>query len=238
MVHFPGISSGLLLAEGLTKGFSKVEKLQMVEYDELKPFFMIEYCSEALIYKHFDSFMIKEEEEELQQQELPCRVQYLVLKDCKFPVKLEEALQSLTFLRGAKRVKDSTGPSYPTYLTDYVSEILSTVPEKRTDSVYFIKSSADKHSGQLETHDRQLEEISLLFIIELLLTISVHINAGCEIGVAEYQEEVTADGLSPTVVIDKKRVNRKPRAALEDVLEVKEVSLTHNEGIVSRIPGE
>ncbi|KAK1577999.1 hypothetical protein Q3G72_026752 [Acer saccharum] len=98
MVHnLSDISSSIFLAEGFTEG---EQKLQMVEYRESTPFFMIQYDSEALIYEHFDSLMIKEEEEELQQQELPCRVQYLGLKDCECPMKLEEALQSLSFLRG------------------------------------------------------------------------------------------------------------------------------------------
>ncbi|KAK1552059.1 hypothetical protein Q3G72_009734 [Acer saccharum] len=101
MDHFlPGISSGMYLAEGFSKGLSKVEKLQMVEYDDPTPYFIIEYNLEALKYCNFDSFMIKDEEEELQQQDLHCRVQYLILKNCEFPVKLEEALQSLSFLRG------------------------------------------------------------------------------------------------------------------------------------------
>ncbi|TXG55863.1 hypothetical protein EZV62_017176 [Acer yangbiense] len=90
------ISSSIYLAEGFMKG---ERKLQMVEYRKSKPFFMIE-DSEALIYEHFDSFIIKEEEEELQQQEFPCRVQYLGLEDCECTVKLQEVLQSLSFLRG------------------------------------------------------------------------------------------------------------------------------------------
>ncbi|TXG55859.1 hypothetical protein EZV62_017172 [Acer yangbiense] len=99
MVHFlPGISSRMLLVEGFTKGFSK----QIVEYVERPLFLTIRYDSKALKYLNtdFDSFMIGEEEEKLQQQELPCRYQYLSLKDCKCSVKLEQALQSLTFLRG------------------------------------------------------------------------------------------------------------------------------------------
>ncbi|KAK1552339.1 hypothetical protein Q3G72_014984 [Acer saccharum] len=100
MVHiFSGISRSICLAEGSTKGFSKAEILEVVDYDEPKPSLRIEYDAKAFDWGYIDSFMMREEEEELQQQELPCRVQYLVLKGCKYPVKLEQVLQSLRFLR-------------------------------------------------------------------------------------------------------------------------------------------
>ncbi|KAK0574843.1 hypothetical protein LWI29_030004 [Acer saccharum] len=101
MVHIlSGISRSICLAEGSTKGFSKAEILEVVDYDEPKPSLRIEYDAKAFDWGYIDSFMMREEEEELQQQELPCRVQYLVLKGCKYPVKLEQVLQSLRFLRG------------------------------------------------------------------------------------------------------------------------------------------
>ncbi|KAI9170365.1 hypothetical protein LWI28_026845 [Acer negundo] len=102
-VHFlPGISSRMLLVEGFAKGSSKVLKLQMVEYSRGRLSLDIASVSKALDFFNFnfDYFMMREEEEELQKQELPCRVQYMALEDCKCPVKLEEALQNLSSLRG------------------------------------------------------------------------------------------------------------------------------------------
>ncbi|KAK2637001.1 hypothetical protein Ddye_031793 [Dipteronia dyeriana] len=103
MVPFPpGISSRMLLVEGFVKGLSKVLKLQRVEYSRGTLSLDIVCVSKALDFFnfYFDYFMMREEEEELQQQELPCRVQYMALEDFKCPVKLEEALQSLSSLRG------------------------------------------------------------------------------------------------------------------------------------------
>ncbi|KAK4842509.1 hypothetical protein QYF36_022895 [Acer negundo] len=108
MVHLlSGISSRMFLAEGFAQGFSKVEKLDIVAYDEPTSFLksgkhsLLEFkkSTRELSFKIGPS-LSSSDEERLQQQELPGRCQYLILEDCQDPVKLEQALQSLSFLRG------------------------------------------------------------------------------------------------------------------------------------------
>ncbi|KAI9170215.1 hypothetical protein LWI28_024604 [Acer negundo] len=107
MVHLlSGISSRMFLAEGFAQGFSKVEKLDIVAYDEPTSFLksgnysLLEFKTSMKLYFKIGFRLSSSDEEMLQQQELPGRCQYLILEDCQDPVKLEQALQSLSFLRG------------------------------------------------------------------------------------------------------------------------------------------
>ncbi|KAK1553193.1 hypothetical protein Q3G72_030546 [Acer saccharum] len=106
MVHLLSvISSRMFLAEGFAKGFSKVEKLDIVAYDEPTSFLKCGNRSlqdfRSLEFSHkFWPCLYGSIEEMLEQKELPGRCQYLLLEGCQDPVKLEQALQSLSFLRG------------------------------------------------------------------------------------------------------------------------------------------
>ncbi|TXG55864.1 hypothetical protein EZV62_017177 [Acer yangbiense] len=101
-----GISSSMFLAEGFVEGFSKVEKLDIVAYDEPTSFLksgihsLQEFTIEMLFSNKIGPNLFGSIEERLQRKELPGRCQYLILEGCRFPVKLEQALQSLCFLRG------------------------------------------------------------------------------------------------------------------------------------------
>ncbi|KAK4841184.1 hypothetical protein QYF36_000292 [Acer negundo] len=134
LVHFlPGISSRMLLVEGFAKGSSKVLKLQMVEYSRGTLSLDIASVSKALDFFNFnfDYFMMREEEEELQKQELPCRVQYMALEDCKCPVKLEEALQNLSSLRG---LSISVSPGIISFPEAFLPSQLSFMVIRKCDS--------------------------------------------------------------------------------------------------------
>ncbi|KAL5760402.1 hypothetical protein ACOSQ2_019240 [Xanthoceras sorbifolium] len=137
MVHLLyGTSSLIFLAEGFTKGFSKAEKLELVKYYERGHSLAMEYNKKSVESGYFDYFAIKMEEEELQQEELPFRVQYLCLEDFKFPVKLEEALQSLSFLRGLSirnsqeiiSFREAALPSQLRFITIHECNALQSLP--------------------------------------------------------------------------------------------------------------
>ncbi|KAK2636998.1 hypothetical protein Ddye_031790 [Dipteronia dyeriana] len=96
----------MFIAEGFAEGFSKVEKLDIVAYDEPTSFLksenfsLLEFKTSVKLYFKIGPRLSSSDEEMLQQQELPGRCQYLILEDCQDPVKLEQALQCLSFLRG------------------------------------------------------------------------------------------------------------------------------------------
>ncbi|KAK2637003.1 hypothetical protein Ddye_031795 [Dipteronia dyeriana] len=92
------------LAEGFAERFSKVEKLDIVSYDEPTSFLKSDHSLQELqsmdFYNKIGFVLYGSVKQRLQQKELPGKCQYLILEGCRFPVKLEQALQSLSFLRG------------------------------------------------------------------------------------------------------------------------------------------
>ncbi|KAK1552411.1 hypothetical protein Q3G72_016417 [Acer saccharum] len=192
MVHLlSGISSRMFLAEGFAQGFSKVEKLDIVAYDGPTSFLksgnysLLEFKTSMKLYFKIGPRLSSLGEEMLQQQELPGRCQYLILEDCQDPVKLEQALQSLSFLRGisitcSKEIKffPETGlPSQLRFIDIDKCDALHCL-EKSLACMFFSKwiLLVIYWIGRVPSHRDDTTEYALKNC-----ALCVHINDGCEI---------------------------------------------------------